>query len=429
MKSLSLRFIEKILKILARLTIAKYQPGIIGVTGTVGKTSTKDAIYTVLRTIRRVRVSRGNFNGQIGIPLTILGEWRDEELKLLSREYPPKAKRLRKLVFLLKVILISSFRFFFGLRSSYPELLVLEYAADKPGDLKELVAIARPQIGVITAVGEIPAHVEFYSNPEAVAREKSRLIESLLSTGFAVLNGDDEMILGMKEKTRAHIITFGFDPEVEVRIANFELRVEKSRPTGISFKIDYGGSSVPFRIDQAFGKPVAYAAAAAAAVGIVFGMHLVRVAEAIAYFEPPPHRMKIIPGIKGTLLLDDSYNASPLSVAAAIETVKSLGGQRKIAVLGDMLEIGKFALEAHENIGKLVPKVFDILITAGPRAKFIAEAAIENGMAKRNVFKFDEVSEELLGKIVDLIKKGDLILIKASWAMGFMKIVHAIKQI
>ncbi len=414
---------------LSRGTLSKNRPGVIGVTGTVGKTSAKEAIYTVLRGLRETRHSRGNFNGEIGLPLTILGEWREAEERLLSREYPPGKSRIRKLFFLLKVIFISLNRLVWGWRSSYPELLILEYGADKPGDIKNLLTIAKPQIAVVTAVGEIPAHVEFYSGPEAVAREKSRLVESLPSNGFAILNADDEWVLNMKEKTRAHVITFGFSAEAEVRITNFELRTENGKPAGISFKLEYGGSFVPFRINHAFGRPVAYAAAAAAAVGICFGMHLIRIAEALAFFEPPAHRMKIIPGIKGTLLLDDSYNASPLSMAAAIETVKAIEAPRKIAILGDMLEIGKFAMEAHENIGKLVPKVFDILIAVGPRAKFIAEAAIEEDLGKRSVFTFDQVDETLMGKIVDLIKKGDLILIKASWAMGFTRIVHAIKQI
>ena len=152
MKKFLLQFVEALLKILARWTIKKYDPGIIGVTGSVGKTSTKEAIYTVLRNIRRVRLSRGNFNSQIGLPLTILGDWPDAELELFSREYPQGRHRPKKLIFLIKVVCVSLFGCIFGKRSKYPELLILEYGADRPGDIKYLLEIARPKIAVVSAL-------------------------------------------------------------------------------------------------------------------------------------------------------------------------------------------------------------------------------------------------------------------------------------
>lgn len=421
------KIVAAILKLLAVLTVKKYEPGIIGVTGSVGKTSAKEAIYTVLRNIRQTRASRGNFNGEVGLPLTILGDWHAREQNLFSREHQPGKNRVRKFLFLVKVVIVSFLKLIFGKKSGYPELLVMEYGADKPGDIKRLAEIVRPQIAVITAVGDIPAHVEFYAGPEQVAKEKGRLIENLPVNGFAILNGDDEQVLKMKDRTRAHVITFGFSDEAELRITNFENRTEGGKPAGVSFKLEYGGSFVPVRIEKCFGKPVAYAAAAAAACGIVFGMHLVRIAEALIYFEPPLHRMRLIPGIKTTNILDDAYNASPLSMAAAMETARSFSASRKVAVLGDMLEIGKYSIEAHEALGKLAAKIFDFLVTVGPRAKFIAEAAKTFGFPKRNILSFDTADEARL-KVQDLIKKGDLILIKASWAMRFDKIVEEIRQ-
>lgn len=428
MKSGFFKILARALKLLAALTVAKYRPGVIGVTGSVGKTSTKEAIRSVLRGVREVRESRGNFNSEIGLPLTIIGSWKDEELKLFSREHPSGANRARKIWFLFKVITVGIFRLVFGRRRYYPELLLLEFGADKPGDIKYLLQIVRPQIAVITAVGEVPVHVEFYSSPEQVAREKSRLVEQLPSNGFAILNADDENVLSMKERTRAHVITFGFSDDAEVRITNFEHRIENGKPTGIAFKLHYGGSFVPMRMENCFGKPAAMAAAAAAAAGIVFGMHLVRIAEALAAYQPPPHRARLLSGVRGSLVLDDSYNASPLSMAAAIDIAKSLPAARRVGVLGDMLELGEYSLEAHERIGKLAAKVFDVLVTVGTRGKLIADSAREAGMSRRGIFSFDSV-DEAIPKLDGLIRKGDLVLIKASWAIHLDRIVHSIKQL
>ncbi len=409
MKTFLKNRLKSILRTLARWTLAKYQPGIVGITGTVGKTSTKEALLTTLRSIRKVRASTGNFNNEFGLPLTILGAW--------DQAGGP--------FFWLKVIVVSLLRLL--IRGSYPEILVLEYGADKPGDLKYLLEVARPQIGVVTAIGDIPVHVEFYSGPDAVAREKSRLVESLPAIGFAVLNYDDESVYEMREKTRAHVITFGFAGGAEVRITNFENRMEDDRPVGLTFKLEYGGSFVPVRLDGAFGRAQAYAAAAAAAVGLSFGMNLVRISEAMAYYQVPARRGKIINGVKQTLILDDSYNASPLSMHAAIDTMKDLKAPRKIGVLGDMLEIGKYAIEAHENIGRAAAKIFDILVTVGPRAKFIADAANKAGMARKNIFTFD-FADEAKVPVQDLMKKGDLVLVKASRAIGLDKVVEEIRQ-
>lgn len=399
-----------VLRLLAAWTLKKYQPGIVGVTGSVGKTSTKEAIYTVLRTARNVRASSGNFNNEIGLPLAILGNWQ----------------KIGGSLFWPKVILASIFRLVF--RLAYPEILILEYAVDRPGDMKYLLDIAKPQMGVVTAVGEIPVHVEFFSDPDSVAKEKSRIIEALPAMGFAILNYDDEAVLKMKERTRAHVMTFGFGDGAELKISNLEYRQEGGRPLGISFKLENVGSFVPVRLDGCFGKSQCYASAAAACVGLAFGLNLVKISEALLYYQSPPRRMKLVPGIKRSYIIDDSYNAAPLSMHAAIDTVKSLEAKRKIGVLGDMLEIGKYTNEAHEKIGWLAARTFDLLVTVGLRAKFIAEAANKHGLAKKNIFSFDTADEAKL-KVQELIKKGDLILVKASRAMELDKIVEEIRQV
>jgi UDP-N-acetylmuramoyl-tripeptide--D-alanyl-D-alanine ligase len=410
------QYLQTIIRKLAILTIKKYQPGVIAITGSVGKTSAKEAIYAVLKDSRFVRANHGNFNNELGLPLTILGDY----------------SKISGKIFWLKVIFKSVFRLILPVRGvfafggKYPEILILEYAADKPGDIKNLLDIARPQIGVITAIGSVPAHVEFYSGPEAVAREKSKILESLPNTGFAVLNMDDKYVADMKIRTRAYVMSYGFSPDAAIQITNFENRVEGGKPEGIFFKLNYGGSFVPVRIDGCLGKPQAYAAAAAAAVGFAFGMNLVKVSDALRSYNPPLQRTTIIPGIKDSFVIDDAYNASPTSMKAAIELAGSVKFKRKIAVFGDMLEIGKYTIEAHEEIGRLAGEVFDILITVGPRSKFIAESAHKKGMESKNILSF-ETADDAKFKIREIIKKGDLVLVKGSHAMQLEKVVEEIK--
>ena len=426
MKDFAITTLRSTLRWLARTTIWRYKPTVVGVTGSVGKTSTKVAISAVLSANRRVRVSYGNLNSELGLALSILGDWREEDLKLVSRDQPAGTAHFQKIFFWTKVICVSFWRIV-AKTNDYPDVLVLEYGADRPGDIKYLLTLAKPRIGIITAVGDIPVHVEFYAGPDDVAREKARLIEALPAAGCAILNGDDETVLSIKERTRARIMTFGFEKDDDVRVSRLENRIEKGKPIGVSFKLEYGGSFVPVRLDSVFGKTHAYAAAAAAAVGLLFGMNLVNISEALAHYVPADSRMSIVPGIKNALILDDAYNASPLSMHAALDTLRELPGKRKIAVLGDMLEIGKYAIEAHEQMGDLAAKSADAIFTVGPRAKFIAGAAAESGMAKANIFSFD-TAEEACMPLQSFIKEGDVILVKGSHAMELGKVVEEIKN-
>ena len=395
--------LKNILRWLAKATIKKYQPGIIGVTGSVGKTSTKEAIYIVLRNFRQARASAKNFNNELGLPLTILGDWQETPW--------------------LKIIIFSFFRLIFGRKSDYPEMLVLEYGADRPEDLDYLLDIAKPQIAVITAVGDVPAHMEYYDSPESVAREKAKIIRALPTAGFAVLNHDDQTVLDIKKSVNVPVFTFGFSEGAQMRISGFENRNDEGRPSGIIFKLEYNNNSVPVRIDGAFGKAQAYAAAAAACVGVGFGFNLQRIAEALVYYKPPPHRMKFLMGIKDTYIIDDCYNASPLSMREALETIKDLTAKRKVGILGDMLELGQYTIEAHEAVGQLAAKTFNLLITVGSRAKFIADAAKKRGMAEEKIKSFDSVDEAGM-EILSLLKSGDLVLIKASRGIQLDKIVN-----
>jgi UDP-N-acetylmuramoyl-tripeptide--D-alanyl-D-alanine ligase len=420
--------LRKILRWLARWTIWRYRPAVIGVTGSAGKTSTKLAIKAVLERDRRVRVSFGNLNSDLGLPLTILGDWSESDLALVSRATPRGTKTLQKIGFWIKVITTSLWHIAFFSAAEYPEILVLEYGADRPGDIKYLLSIARPNISVITAIGEIPVHVEYYAGPDEVAREKGRLIEYLPVGGFAVLNADDEVVMNLQSRTRARVMTFGFDKNAEVRISRFENKVHDGQPVGISFKLEHGSGVVPVRIDNVFGRAHAYAAGAAAAIGIVFGMNLVTISEALARYAPPESRMQLLPGMKYTNIIDDSYNASLIAMRSALETLAALPAKRKVAVLGDMLEIGKYTPEAHEAVGRLAARDADVLFTVGPRAKFIAEAARGAGMKRTAIFSFD-TADEARKPVQDFIKKGDLILVKGSLGMELHKIVEEIREV
>ena len=408
MRSFLREKLKTTLRFLAVATIEKYKPGVIGIAGSVGKTSAREAIFAVLRSIRNVRATRGERNDELSFLLTILGNW---EIR-------------NGFFFWSRVILASIFRLLFPVR--YPEILILEYAVRRPGDMKRLLEIARPQIAVLTAVGDIPSHVEFFESPEAVLREMERIVEVLPATGFVILNADDHDVLLARDKTRAHAVTYGFGERAEVRIVNLECRKRDRRPDGISFKIEHGGNFVPIRLQGVVGKTHAYAVAAASAIGMSFGVHLVRTAEALAYFKTPPHRLSIVSGANQTTIIDDTYDSSPLSIRLALEAVRDCGGTRSIAVFGDILEVGKYTVAVHEAIGKTAAKIFDVFITVGPRAKFAGLAARRSGMSKKNSFSV-ETADEVLPILEKAKKKGDLIFISGSGLVGLQKITEALQ--
>ncbi len=398
---------ENLLKFLAKLTLKKYRPGIIGITGNVGKTSTKEAIRVVLEHERRVRSASKNFNNELGLPLTILGDWQ----------------KTGGALFWARVVFVSLWRLAWKTKS-YPELLILEYGIDHPGDMKRLLEIARPHIGVVTPIGEIPVHVEFFSGRDGLIREKTRLVKDLPATGFAVLNGDNDASRSMKGETRAHAITYGWSESADIRIRSMETRMDASPPC-ITCKLEYNGSFVPVRIEGAVGRVHAYAAAAGAAVGVAFGMNLVKISENLSYYKSAPGRLRVLEGREGSRIIDDTYNSSPLALQEAMETLKSIRARRKIAVLGDMLELGKYAVEAHEKVGEGVAGAVKILVTVGALAKFIAEAAKTAGLSEKNI-----VVAKTLGEAEDALKKilraGDLVLVKGSQGVRMEKVVEGI---
>lgn len=432
-----LEILKNTLEYLSQRIIAKFDPDIVAITGSVGKTSAKEAVFSILANSPSLvsgsnrilsRKTSANMNNELGMPLAIIADWRKKCLDLVSRHQPAKTKRIRKTIFWLKVIVVGFWKIMFGAKKNYPKSLVLEYGADRPGDIKKMLKIARPKIGIITAIGQTPSHIEFYNDVDELAKEKFKLVESLFSSGWAILNFDDEMVMNLRERVKSQIITFGFNEGADVKIFNFENRSIDGKPEGIFFKIDYKGSVIPISIKNVFGRAQAYAVASAFAVGIIYNLNLVEIAGLIEkYYVPEKRRMNLLQGVKETWIIDDSYNAAPLSVAEALLTLKDLNvSGKKIVVLGDMLELGKYSIGAHENIGKMAGETADVLITVGPRAKFIAEKAKEAGLSAESIFSFDEASKAA-ARVQEIINEGDLILIKASRGIGLDKVVDEIK--
>ena len=407
------QILQFFLKILAKAYIERYHPQIIAVTGNVGKTSTKEAIAAVLSGHKKVRTSGGNLNNEIGVPLTVLGDY--------TEEYYKKGGTAS---FWLKVLAVG-LAGLLGRRKKYPEILLMEYGADKPGDIARLAASFKPHIALVTAVGEIPVHVEFFSGPEEVSEEKSELVKSLENSDFAILNFDDPMVLGMRDKTKAKVLTFGFGEGAMVKTSNFDFRVGgNGEPLGTVFKLHYGESFVPVKLNGSLGKSQAWSASAAAAVGLILGLNLVQITEALSHYRGPAGRLKILEGVKNSWIIDDTYNAAPASTRLALETLKELSAKRKIAVLGDMLELGQYGIAAHREAGNFAGSFADILITVGPGGKLIADSA-GNQFSKENILNF-KTSLEAGKKAQEIIQEGDLILVKGSQGMRMEKVVEEI---
>lgn len=390
--------IEKILKFLTKRYLARYKPKIIAITGSNGKTSAKEAIFTVLKEKFKVRKSEKNYNTEIGVPLSVFGVsapasnflWPLTLLKICFKVYRDR---------------------------NIPEILILEMAADKPGDLKYLTSFIKPDISVITAIGELPVHVEYYSGPKAVAEEKSFLVKALDNSGVAILNFDDEIVLEMEKKTRAHVFTYGFGDGAMIRASEAQNNLcDNGEFCGIVFKLDFEGKVVPVKIKNTYGKPFVYAALSAIVAGHVLGMNLVEIAKALEDYKPPKGRLNVIKTKQEAFIIDDTYNASPLSTSAALEFLRDLPAIRKIAVLGDMKELGKYSDEAHKEVGREAAKSAEYIFVVGKKGKFIIFGALEQGFKKENIFEFSN-SIEAGKKLKEIILKGDLVLVKGSRSM------------
>ncbi|MDD5342096.1 MAG: UDP-N-acetylmuramoyl-tripeptide--D-alanyl-D-alanine ligase [Patescibacteria group bacterium] len=403
---MSKKVLQSILRYLARKILHRYQPKVIGITGSVGKTSTKEAIFTVMSSHYKCRRNQKNYNNEIGVPLTIIGR---------------ESGRKNPLAWL--GVFLYGWRLIYGPRVDYPQILILEMGADHPGDIQYLVKFTRPFVGVVTAVG--PVHLEYFSKIERIAQEKSHLIKSLPTAGWAVLNNDDDLVIPMREKTSAQVVTYGFSEEAGIRAFDIRLSEDQTKEAtpGLSFKVKFHGSTFPVFLPHAIGRHQIYAAIAALAVGSGFNLNAVEMSERIKGFRPPAGRMNLIAGIKKTLIIDDSYNSSPTAAVAALKTLEELPARgAKYAVLGDMAELGSYTEQGHREVGEMAVSCVNYLVTVGEKAKIIAEAAQAQGFPKEEIYSFDYA--EPAGKFLeDRIKPGDLILVKGSQVARLEKVV------
>ncbi len=396
----------------SKLIIGKYKPKIVAITGSVGKTSTKDAIAHVLAPHIDLRKSQKSFNSELGVPLTIIG---------CNNGWNNPLKWARNIFEGLALIIFPS---------HYPKLLVLEIGADRPGDIKSVTQWLKPDVSVITRIGDLPVHVEFFDSPKAVAKEKAHLASAVKVSGTLILNYDDEIVRGMAEKSKVRVLTYGFMEGADIRASSDHIVYEKNgrrnEAAGITFKIDYKGNIVPVRIDGTCGHQAIYAGIAAITVGVALDLHLLPIVESLQTLDTPPGRMKLLEGIKSTVIIDDTYNSSPIALSLALYALKNIETRgRKIAVLGDMMELGKYTIEAHKAAGFEVARDADMLFAVGQRAKFIAEAARLEGMKEESIFMFDEA--RLAGeKLQEIIEPGDAILIKGSQYVRMERTVEEI---
>lgn len=412
MKKTFKKIIVWILQTEAKLVLKKYKPKVVAITGSVGKTSTKDAIYVALSSAFFVRKSEKSFNSEIGVPLTILG---------CQNAWNNPLSWTKNIFIGLGIIL---------LKNHYPKWLVLEVGADAPNDIKNIACWLKPDVVVLTKFATIPVHVEFFESPQDLIDEKKKLIEYLKKDGVLIINNDDQNMKLIYPPEGARRILFGFEDGSEIMGSNYQIIYKDFKPKGITFKIDYAGKSVPVILNGILGQHQVLPALAALSVAISQGLNVVTVSQALGKRDRlQPGRMHLLEGIKETFIIDDSYNSSPVAARKAVETlgdikIEVLGG-RKIAVLGDMLELGKYSTEEHKKLGKTVAINCDFLIAVGVRAKEIAEGALLGGMSEKNILQF-ESSEETGKYLQNFISNGDVILVKGSQSIRTEKVVEEI---
>ena len=354
-----------------------YNIPVVGITGSVGKTSTKDIISSVMSRKYKVLKTQGNLNNQIGLPLTILG-LKDEDA------------------------------------------LVVEMGMGELGEISNLTKIAKPDVAVITNVGT--SHIGNLGSRENILKAKLEIIEGLKENGTLVINNDNDMLHKWNEEEKLpNVITFGIDEKSKFMAQNITLNENSS-----NYEIELDGKNYNMQINIG-GKHFVYNSLCAIVVGTLFDISIDEIKKGIANFELTKSRMEILKKDNITII-NDCYNASFDSMKASIEYLKSqnTNGGRKIAILGDMLELGDFSKELHEKVGNVVAEnKIDILITVGKEAKYIARKAISSGMEEKNIYIFKK-NNEAVEKIKSLMKDNDIILVKASNGMNFKQIVEAI---
>jgi len=350
---------------------------IVAITGSAGKTTTKDLIAHVLGRRLRVRKSEGNLNTYTGIPMTIFQ------------------------------------------MSPGDRALVVEYGMSRAGEIAELASIAPPTVGVVLNVGL--AHVGFLGSIDGIAAAKRELVEGLAPGGLAVLNADDPRVRAMTAVARRSTL-FGLSSPATVRAEKIRLHgLEGSRFTLVTPR---GSAEVYLRLP---GQHSVYNALAAAAVALEFDFDATATAAALHGFAPPGRRMNVVAGLSGATIIDDSYNASPGSMEAALSVLRlAPPGSVRVAVLGDMLELGSHAGKAHEDAGATAGKAADWVIALGEHAERVVHSARKAGLPDDRAVVAGGV-DEAVELIRPLLSARTQVLVKGSRGMRMERIVEAIR--
>lgn len=355
----------------ARFWRRKLALRVIGITGSVGKTTTKELIAEVLSQRYKTFKSLGNFNNEIGLPLNVLS---------ITDDY---------------------------------ERAVLEMGFYVAGEIALLADIAVPEIGVVTNIGTV--HASRAGSQEAIFEGKSELVRALPKTGVAILNYDDPFVKRMAELTAARVFFYGLDPAADLWADD----IEGLGLDGVRFQLHYQQETLHVRIPM-IGRHSVHTALRAAAVGLIEGLDWGQILAGLRMGNPQL-RLVAVQGRNGSLLLDDTYNASPESTMAALNLLSELEG-RKVAVLGDMLELGQYEQQGHQMVGNMAARVADVLVTVGPRAHMIAETARAAGLGNDVVNEFADTTGAL-AFLKDTLANGDVVLVKGSRAVQMEKIV------
>lgn len=392
MKTLFKKIIYTILKWEAILVLRRFKPCIIGVAGSVGKTSTKDAIYAALKDFIVIRKNQKSFNSEIGVPLTILGletGWNSPKIWLIN--------------------IYKGFKVIFS--KDYPEWLVLELGTDRPGDMKKLISWITLDYAVFTRFPDVPVHAQYFKKAGDVNEEDAQMMFGLKKEGVLILNTDDAKIAELELKSTFKTLWYGFNAVKNgVAVSHVEVQYENEKVIGQNIKVNFGSNSVPFMITGALGVQHVYPILASLVVAKDLGINALDVLQALSSYTVPVGRMNILEGVEGITLIDDSYNASPIAVKLALETLAQLKVDTKIAVLGDMAELGKYSQAEHKKIAHLLKEnKISHLITYGPESEAIVEEAnligiknVCNALSHKNAA--DTVLKWVKGNTVVLIK-------------------------
>lgn len=408
MKETFKSIVTKILTLEARILLNRHKPKIIAITGSVGKTSTKDAIYAAIKNSVSARKSQKSFNSDIGVVLTVLGlpnAWNNPFLWLRN-------------------IVDGFFIAFFA--KQYPDILILEAGIDRPGDMERLSSWIKPDVIVLTRLPSVPVHVEFFQSPESVVEEKMKLVSAMKTDGVLIYNNDDIIIQAQLPGVLQRQVGFSRYLKSDYTAQNDKTIYTDDLPVGVEFTLKHSGGNEKIFIAGTVGTQHVYSCSAAIAVAVEVGVKMEEAIKSIQSLRTPNGRMRIIPGIKASVLIDDTYNSSPTACEQALQSLGEMThAKRKIAVLGDMLELGKYSSVEHERIGRLVAEKADMLLTAGVRARQFAEGAMAAGMSEKVIFQYDEV-DRAGRELQALLQPGDFVLVKASQGIRAERIIEEV---